>query len=187
MNRKQRPGVFRFSEDCRKWENSQCLCVFGMDAVVPDDIDRTVGLISAVVAEFHLPLRALNGNGTDRVTCALSRTSFMRVVGATSAVGERGTALDRRQPATAGGAIDARESVHRPPRRPKPQAEPREILDIVRCDPRTYPRKQLEITAYVQDVHMHWPLSRRSTAEGISTNVTPCRPPCISKQRSSAT
>jgi hypothetical protein len=62
MNRKQRPGVFRFSEDYREWENSQCLCVFGTDAVAPDDIDRTVGLISAVVAEFHLPLRALNGN-----------------------------------------------------------------------------------------------------------------------------
>jgi hypothetical protein len=33
-----------------------------MDGVAPGDIDRTVGRINAVIAEFHLPLRALNGN-----------------------------------------------------------------------------------------------------------------------------
>jgi len=30
--------------------------------VVPDSIDSTVGRISAVIVEFNLPLRALNGN-----------------------------------------------------------------------------------------------------------------------------
>jgi len=33
-----------------------------MDGVAPGDIDGTVGRISAVIAEFNLPLRILNGN-----------------------------------------------------------------------------------------------------------------------------
>jgi hypothetical protein len=62
MKRKQRSGVLRLSEDYRKWENSHYLCAFGMDGVAPGDVDRAVGQISAVIAEFNLPLGALNGN-----------------------------------------------------------------------------------------------------------------------------
>lgn len=62
MKRKQRPGVFRFSEEYREWDNSGCVCVFGMDGVAPGDIDGTVGQIGAVIAEFNLPLHALNGH-----------------------------------------------------------------------------------------------------------------------------
>jgi len=117
----------------------------------------------ALYGSPHLSQRERQHHAEATITDRAPRNATP-IVGITSAVGERAAAIERRPPETASRSIHARESTHRPPKRAKPQAEPREILDIVRCDPRTYPRKQLEITGYVQDVHTHRPLSRLAEA-----------------------
>ena len=54
----QEPGGYR------EWEKNKKIYIFGIDVIKPDTVNETIGIISDVIEEFNLPLRALNGNKT---------------------------------------------------------------------------------------------------------------------------